>query len=196
MRGIAESVLREIWLRREKRHLLIAIDGRCAAGKTTLAARLQEACGCNVIPMDHFFLRPEQRTAQRMSEPGGNVDYERFLKEVLIPLKKGEMFSYRPYDCHRQGLIEAVRVAPNSVNIIEGSYSCHPVLYQNYDLTIFLTVDEAEQLRRIRCRNGEAGAAQFQEKWIPLEERYFSAYHVKERCNLCFQTGEAYWGDN
>ena len=39
--------------------VLVAIDGRCAAGKTTLAASLQAQLGCNVFHMDDFFLRPE-----------------------------------------------------------------------------------------------------------------------------------------
>lgn len=172
----------------KKQHLLIAIDGRCAAGKTTLAAHLQRVCGCNVIHMDHFFPRPEQRTARRMLEPGGNVDYERFLTEVTISLRRGEAFSYRAYDCHKQRMTEVIKIEPNPINIIEGSYSCHPALAANYDLKIFLSVDESEQLRRIEQRNGKACAIQFKEKWIPLEERYFSAFHIRESCNLYFQT--------
>ena len=81
------------------RPFLFALDGRCASGKTTLASALREAVGCGVIHMDDFFLRPEQRTEERLSQPGGNVDRERFLQEVLLPLKRGESFSYRPYDC-------------------------------------------------------------------------------------------------
>lgn len=195
IRDIAQSVLREIEaLRQRKQHLIIAIDGRCTAGKTTLAAHLQEACECNVIHMDHFFLRPEQRTVKRLNELGGNVDYERFLNEVLIPLKQGEVFSYRPYDCQTQEMAEAIRIEPHSINIIEGSYCCHPTLFEYYDLKIFMTVDETEQLQRIKHRNGEQQAVQFQNKWIQLEERYFSAYHIKERCNLCFYTEETYLG--
>ncbi len=190
IQNIAESILCEIEeLRQEKKRLLISIEGRCAAGKTTVATHMQTVCGCNVIHMDDFFLRPEQRTPERMNELGGNVDYERFLKDVLIPLKRGEIFSYRPYDCQRQEMKEAVQVAPSSINIIEGSYCCHPRLFEYYDLKIFLTVDKDEQLRRIRSRNGEKLAVRFQEEWIPLEESYFSAYHIKERCNLHFQTG-------
>lgn len=102
------------------------------------------------------------------------------------------MFSYQPYDCHRQEMKEAVRVMPGSINIIEGSYCCHPTLFEYYDLKVFLTVDEVEQLHRIRDRNGEKLAVRFQEQWIPLEERYFSAYQIQERCNLCFQTGVVY----
>ena len=37
--------------------VLVAIDGRCAAGKTTLAASLQAQLACNVFHMDDFFLR-------------------------------------------------------------------------------------------------------------------------------------------
>ena len=59
---LGESVLHEIEkLRRTKEKLVIAIDGRCASGKTTLAAYLKTALSCNVIHMDHFYLRKEQR---------------------------------------------------------------------------------------------------------------------------------------
>lgn len=187
LRDIAELIWREAEAQ-EKRPLLIAIDGRCAAGKTTLAARLQEICACSVVHMDHFFLRPEQRTEQRLRQPGGNVDYERFLQEVLFPLRRGKSFSYRPYDCGRQELSEPIQVEPGLFNLIEGSYCCHPALFEHYDVRVFLNIKEAEQLQRIRNRNGEAGAKMFQSKWIPLEEQYFSAFQVQERCHLIFDT--------
>ena len=44
---------------------IIAIDGRCAAGKTTLAARLAKELGGDVIHMDDFFLPLELRTEER-----------------------------------------------------------------------------------------------------------------------------------
>lgn len=135
--------------------------------------------------MDDFFLRPSQRTPERLREPGGNVDYERFLGEVLVPLRKGEPFVYRPYDCKTQALKEPVAVQQHPVNIIEGSYSCHPALWDYYDLHIFLTVEPSEQLRRIALRNG-TDLQMFQEKWIPLEEHYFSACQIEQHCELSF----------
>ena len=168
--------------------LLIAIDGRCAAGKTTLAAHLKKTYDANVIHMDQFFLQPEQRTEERLNEPGGNVDYERVLQEVLLPLKAGKAFSYRPYDCHTQTLTDPVWMEPRAINIVEGSYSCHPALWIQYGLRIFLTVDPETQLQRIRMRNGESGVVRFQEIWISLEERYFAAYRIAQRCELCFET--------
>lgn len=175
-------------LQKEKDILLIALDGRCAAGKTTLAGKIAEQTDCNTIHMDHFFLRPEQRTEERYREPGGNIDRERLIEEVMMPLSRGESFDYRPYNCRRQQLSEAVHINPKAINIMEGSYACHPALRDFYDLTIFLTVDKAEQLRRIRDRNGESQVSVFRDKWIVLEEKYFSAYQVQENCDLWFET--------
>lgn len=167
---------------------LVAIDGRCASGKTTLAEDLKGKIGCNVIHMDDFFLRPEQRTSQRYREAGGNVDYERFLEEVMKPLMAHQEFSYRPYDCKRQRFSEPVLVPPCTVTIIEGAYSCHPAFWEYYFLRIFLTVRKEEQYRRILQRNGKDSLHDFQTKWIPLEEEYFQQYFLESRCDLQFQT--------
>lgn len=183
-----------------KRPLIIAIDGRCCAGKTTLAAGLKERNGWSVFHMDDFFLRPEQRTKERLAQPGGNVDYERFLEEILMPLRSAkikaagnggrtESITYRPFDCRRQDFAEEVTVEAGDVVIVEGSYSCHPALRDAYDLRVFLDVSQAEQERRLLARNGEEGAAVFRGKWIPLEERYFVACRVREQCSVCFWSG-------
>lgn len=166
--------------------MLIAIDGRCAAGKTTLAAWLEERFdfSVNVIHMDHFFLQPHQRTKKRLQEPGGNVDYERFLEEVMIPVSQGKSFSYQIYNCKKMELSSKIQVEPAMLTIVEGSYSCHPALWDFYHLRIFLNVDSEEQLRRIYSRNGAEAVCSFQEKWIPLEEKYFTAYRIQERCDL------------
>lgn len=168
--------------------VIIAVDGRCAAGKTTLAANLHEMMSCTVFHMDDFFLRPEQRSLERLNTPGGNVDYERFRDEVLVPLREGALkIAYRPYDCRSQALLPPVVEEPAETVIIEGSYSCHPELWDFYDLRIFLTVDPDEQLRRIALRSGEESVRQFQERWIPLEEQYFAAYRIRERSDLCLE---------
>lgn len=167
-----------------KRRAIVAIDGRCAAGKSTLAARLRERFGCPVVHMDHFFLRPEQRTAERYAEPGGNVDRERLADEVLRPLREGGPVVYRPFDCHSQRLTEPVQIPDAPVVIVEGSYSCHPELIGYYDLKLFLSVPPDEQLRRVIAREGPETAQIFREKWIPLEERYFAAFDIEGRCEL------------
>ena len=174
-----------IWKKLIQRgRIIVAIDGRCGSGKTTLAARLERDLRCAVYHMDYFFPRPEQRTEERLSRPGENVDHERFLAEVLLPLQGTQPVTYRPYLCAQQQLGNPVTVEPNRLTVVEGSYSCHPALWDYYDLRVFLTVDLEEQLRRIEKRNGPEKAQQFRDRWIPFEESYFEAFHVGARCDM------------
>lgn len=168
----------------QKEQIIIAIDGRCGAGKTTLAQKLSTEFECNVIHMDDFFLQPYQRTEERLNEPGGNIDYERFLSEVLTPLKDGTPFCYRPYVCSKGGFGEPIMVSPKRLTVIEGSYSCHPKFCETYDLCVFMDITPEEQIERIIKRNGKEAAKNFKEKWIPMEERYFKEFNIKELCEV------------
>ena len=150
--------------------VIVAVDGYCTAGKTTLAGKLAELYDCNLFHMDDFFLQPHQRTEERYAETGGNVDYERFCEEVLMQMKSGEEFTYRPFDCKSLTLKEPVTVQPKKLTIIEGSYSLHPYFGEPYDLKIFLNVTPELQRSRILERPAFLHQAFF-EKWIPMENR-------------------------
>ena len=163
--------------------VLIAIDGPCTAGKTTLSGILQQRYPCIVLHMDDFFLRPEQRTQARLSQPGGNVDYERFYEEVLQPLTAGDTFSYRPYSCAQQALTQPVCISPTQLTVIEGTYSTHPYFKNPYDLTVFLSVDPQTQKQRIRTRP-QWKQEMFHKVWIPMEQQYFSAFEIESQCDL------------
>ena len=163
--------------------VIIAIDGNCTSGKTTLAKRLAEIYDCNVFHIDDFFLRPEQRTPERFAEVGGNVDYERFNQEVLLPLKSGTAFSYRPFSCSTFTLSDPVAVQPKQLTIIEGTYSLHPYFGDIYDLKIRLTVSPELQRQRILERP-EFLHKRFFEEWIPMEERYFEEFQISRKCDI------------
>ena len=164
--------------------LLIALDGRCAAGKTTLANRLAEQYGWGVIHLDDFFLQPAQRTSQRLAEPGGNLDRERLISEVLLPLTRHRPGVYRVFDCRTMGFAAVPRPLPAApVVLLEGSYACHPDLRPLCGLHVFLTVDPVEQLRRLTARN-PARLQDFRTRWIPMEEQYFRYFHIPETCDL------------
>ena len=156
--------------------VIAAIDGRCGAGKSTLAAQLQAQLSCRVFHMDDFFLRPEQRTAARLAQPGENVDHERFLSEVLQPALRGEAVTYHPFRCARQALGEPVTVPAARLTIVEGAYACHPALWDSYD-----------QLRRIEARSGPEKLRMFRDRWIPLEESYFTAFDLPARCDMALK---------
>ena len=153
--------------------VLIAIEGKCTSGKTTLTNQLTACYDCNVFHMDDFFLRPEQRIPERFAEAGGNVDYERFAEEVLRPLTAGNAFSYRPFDCSTFTLTQPVEVVPKQLNIIEGTYCLHPYFQNPYDFTVLLTVTEEQQRQRILARPAFLHK-RFFEEWIPMENRYFA----------------------
>lgn len=172
------------------RPVILAIDGRCAAGKSTLAAKLADQWDAALYHMDDFYLQPHQRTAERLAEPGGNVDRERFLAEVLEPLRAGKAVDYRRFDCGTMTFEAPKRILQKGIAIVEGSYACHPLLRGYYDLRIFLDIDPETQLERIRRRNGPEAAERFRNIWIPLEEAYFSGCRVRECCDLVLNTSE------
>ena len=170
-------------LLKNRERVIVAIDGKCTSGKTTLAATLAGLRDCNVFHMDDFFLRPEQRTPQRFAEPGGNVDYERFQEEVLLNLLSGRDFSYRPFDCKTFTLSPPVSVPAKKLNIIEGSYCLHPYFGDPYDLKILLTVSEKTQELRILQRP-EFLRERFRNHWIPMENRYLEHFRIAEKADL------------
>lgn len=164
--------------------LRLAIEGGSASGKTTLGAMLADIYGCAVVHTDDFFLQPAQRTAERFSQPGGNLDRERLLAEVLLPLSMGSQISYRPFDCCTMTLGEVKNLPKTRLTVIEGAYSMHPELADYYDLSVFLEVSAEEQANRIQLRNAPAMAQRYLNEWVPMENRYFETFAIKARCDL------------
>ena len=167
----------------QKDMVIVAIDGKCTSGKTTLASKLAQIYDCNVFHMDDFFLRPEQRTPERFAEIGGNVDYERFMEEVLTPLKACNAFSYRPFDCSTFTLAEPISVTLKKLNIIEGSYSNHPYFGNPYDLKILLTISDELQRQRILQRPAFLHK-RFFEEWIPMEQKYIEYFKIHQTSDI------------
>jgi uridine kinase len=167
----------------EKDFVLVAIDGPCASGKSTLAAELSKSMDCNVIHTDDFFLRPEQKTPDRLSEIGGNLDRERFFEEILLPLSQNLPFSYRPYDCQKGGFGREVAVPKKRLSVVEGSYSQHPFFGEVYDLRVFLKLDPKLQKERLAKRDPKK-LSRFLNEWIPKENAYFHAFSIPEKADL------------
>lgn len=168
--------------------LVLAIEGRAASGKSTLAMELSKITKYPIIKMDHFFLPQSMKKTKRLKEPGGNTHYERFIEEVLVNLKEDRTFSYAVYDCQVGGHngTEAVPVMP--WRIVEGVYSQHPKFGDYADVKVFVDVSPEEQMRRIRVRNGEQMARKFREEWIPMEEVYFHVNKHEKNADYIYDT--------
>jgi len=164
----------------------LAIDGNCGAGKSMLSVLLEGIYDCNVFHMDRFFLRPFQRTPERLSEPGGNIDHERFYEEIIVGIRSKKPFSYRIYDCRNDTLGPLISVEPKAINVVEGSYSMRPEFIDLYDIKVFMKIDKQEQSRRILERSGSRLHKRFMEEWIPMEDEYFAAYDIPRKADLVY----------
>lgn len=165
-------------------HDILAIDGPCGSGKTTLASLISETYSVDVIHLDDFFLPLELRTPTRMKECGGNVHYERFHSEVIEGILSKVPFTYRRFSCATMDYAGSVTIDNNKPIVIEGSYSLREDFRSIYTQKIFLQIDSKTQQQRLIKRVGPERFTQFQELWIPKEEAYFQAYHIKDVADI------------
>lgn len=163
--------------------MIIAIDGPSGSGKTTLAHNLALLRPSTIISLDDFFLPPTKKTTQRLLTPGGNVDYERFKKEVVNHLNNKKIIKYHRYYCNHD-VYEKIKVKVNPLVIVEGVYSAHPYFGDYFDFLIYLDINFENQLERIRIRSGSDLLNRFIKEWIPQENKYFAHYNIKEKANL------------
>lgn len=155
---------------------IVALEGRCASGKTTLAKKM--ASRFTVIPIDDFFLPDDLKTEERLKELGGNIHYE-LVVSTLKDLKKAmdnndTHFTYLAYDCSRKEFYSKEVKLCDKV-IIEGVYSSHPLFSEYIKYIAFLDVDKETQMERINDRELKD---RFINEWIPLEEEYFTRLEI------------------
>lgn len=157
---------------------IVGIDGMCGGGKSTIAEFLREIYSAQLIHMDDYFLPFARKTPQRLSEPGGNVDYERFVQEV-VGQPQDTPLQIRLYSCATGSLSPWQEIPPASVRIIEGSYCLHPHFARGlYDTRVYVQTDSATQQKRILARNGEEMLSRFISTWIPMENSYARAFSI------------------
>ncbi|MCQ2424441.1 MAG: hypothetical protein MJ088_06070, partial [Clostridia bacterium] len=153
------------------------------SGKTTAAGILARLFDGAVVHLDDFFLPLVKRTEKRLAEPGGNIDYERILEEIVPHAKSSAGFTYRAFDCHTGSFREEhVSVPPSRLLIVEGSYALHPALGSYADITVYSDVSAEEQLARIAARGDDI--AVFRSRWIPLEEKYAAGTDARRRAAI------------
>jgi uridine kinase len=187
--SILSTIVGAVLSRNDKSPIIIAIDGPSGSGKSTFVKDIAKNHDCNVFHMDDFFLTPDRKTDERLATPGGNVDWEGVRDKILEPIVKGEPFSHPIYNCHSNKYKDSKIFTPKRLNIIEGVYSMHPELMKYYDYTIFLDVKRPKQLDRLRKRTPSTKVfKQFEEEWIPLEDKYFDAFHTRAKASFSFDT--------
>lgn len=96
----------------------IAIDGRGGSGKSTLSKRIHET-------FREFILLPGDDYFEPVNDGvvWGYFNDERFIKDVVNPLKTGDSFIYRPFDWHTEPHITDIPITINKGLILERCYS-------------------------------------------------------------------------
>ena len=156
--------------------VVIAIDGRCGSGKTSIAALLGRMYDCEVLHTDDFYLPFAERAENWKEIPAGNMDLKAIREAV-----------------ERRKCVRGTGTLTHPVIILEGSYAHHPDLRDLYDLTVFLTCDRSTQEARLKPREGE-NYASFKEIWIPMEERYFVAFSAQDAADIEVDTTSIHKG--
>ena len=104
MNSPEQKILKEIERIRTKlrRPIVVALDGRSGAGKTTIAERLMRLTEVALVPLDDFYQTvipesewPHKTLEQRLK---GVFDWPRVRSEALEPLRSGTPGRWQAFD--------------------------------------------------------------------------------------------------
>lgn len=190
--SIIYTLIQAVMDKSEKDYVIIAIDGPSASGKSSFARSIEKTFDCNLFHMDDFALPQELKTPERLSEPGGIIDRDRFKNEVLDKVVLGEPFTYKRFNRRSGKTTVSDTVKPKKLNIVEGVYSMHPDFLKYYDYTIFFDVSREKQMERIKKSSNARTQARYRNEIIPLEDKYFEAYNSRANANFSFNTTRAF----
>lgn len=147
--------------------MVFAIDGRSAAGKSTLAAKLSSAgATCAVVHTDDVAWNEPFFTWARLLAAG-----------VLEPVRLGQSVSFRPPAWQRHDRSGSITVDGNvDVVIVEGVGAAQRAIAALIDVVIWVQSDAVEAERRGIARdlaegaNGdEAQSVAFWHEWMAYE---------------------------
>jgi uridine kinase len=168
---------------------LVALDGRSAAGKSTLAAVVAPVVGAAVIDGDDFYSGGSAETWDAMSaaeKASHCIDWRR-QRPVLETLARGERASWRSYDWQADDGSLAdppVICDPASVIILDGAYSARPELADLFHLRVLLDAPADLRERRLVQREGEDFRVDWNRRWDDAEQWYFAEVMPPEAFDL------------
>lgn len=137
-------------LSHEKPRIIVAIDGRGGAGKSSLARTLVERFPKSAYVEHDWFHLPKDEVVD-----GRRFDPERLIAEVITPFRVGaQKLTCRRYNWgYLAGLPEGFHETPIVIEhkellIVEGCETLHQALVPHFDLRIWLDTSPAVSLER------------------------------------------------
>jgi hypothetical protein len=160
------------------RGAVLAVDGRSSSGKTTLAARLQNAITNSAVVHTDDIAWWHSRF--------GWADL--LIDGVLVPFHRGQQVRFRPprwAEHGRQGSIEVPARCP--VLIVEGVGAGRSNVSHLIDALVWVQVDQEEAERRSLARVGQPGGPRtvgHYREWMAEEEPFVAVERPWDRADL------------
>ncbi|MBT2593967.1 aminodeoxychorismate synthase component I [Arthrobacter sp. ISL-72] len=157
--------------------VIIAIDGRSGAGKTTLAielaARLREHHKVSLFHLEDIY-------------PGWNglaAGIERFVSTVLAPLRRGEAAEWISWDWAKHYDGQARTTLPAEIVIVEGVGAAATAARPLLDAVIW--AESSDDDRRTRALTRDGGTYEpFWDQWAAQEEDWLAADPVPDHADV------------
>ena len=184
--------------------LVVAIDGRSGAGKSTIATQLAAVMPATVIPTDDFFaaeLTTADWNARSPSERARDaIDWRRLRRLALEPLCAGRAAVWHPFDFaageHDDGSYafasESVRREPSPLIILDGAYSSRPELADLVDCVILVDAPAATRRERLVLREAPDFLEAWHTRWDAAEDYYFTEVRPRESFNIVVDSVESH----
>lgn len=162
---------------------LIGIDGLPCAGKTTLAFRLREIYGFEILQVDEF-LRPEADWPSRKPGfPFPYLRYDEFLQAVIRLAETGECV-YAPFDWETLSVSTQLRrITTQRPVIVEGISALVPLLARYYGLKIFVQSARETALEVAHNRSLGIWVQEWRKIFMPSADMYMMT-HPESRADL------------
>ena len=156
------------------RTTVVAIDGRAAAGKSTLAAATAELTGATVLHTDDLF-----------DNWGGLEDaIDRLSREILPPLAEGEAVPVQRWDWVSRVWRGPTQLQPIDLLIVEGCGAASSRLSDYVALSIWIEVDAPTRQARAALRPDWAEMRSHWDDWAAQEDCHAEASRLPGRADL------------
>jgi uridine kinase len=179
--------------------VVVAIDGRGGAGKSTLAGAVAEIVGAAVVPSDDFFAAEIPASEWDRRSPaeraGDAIDWKRLRQEALEPLLAGKPARWRSFDFRARrpdgsypASAELTACVPAPVILLDGAYSSRPELADLVSLSVLVEAPAPVREARLRAREEDAFLREWHERWDPAEAHYFEQVRPRSSFDLIVST--------
>ena len=158
---------------------LIGIEGLPGSGKSFYAKNLATKLNCNVLNIDDFYVPLKQRNKDSFKKGGNNIDYSRFIKEIIEPFFNNEDIHYQAYNCQSNSYSNYINIKNLDTLIIEGNYIYRKELFKYFTYTYFIKADNLTIKNNIINRSNEETYKIFENKWIPLAQSYLEEIDIE-----------------